>query len=114
MHRLAAVLIFISLAFLALACGEKKNNGSATPTVASDAAQPENSESQSQSKVRAMQLIDETRGWVLTGKRLSFTADGGASWTNATPPGITIDDIRSVFFVDASRGWVAAFDTDRG
>jgi len=60
-----------------------------------------------------MQLVDETRGWALTNERLSWTADGGESWTQITPPGISSEDILSVFFLDGSRGWVAALRVTR-
>ena len=47
-------------------------------------------------------------GYALTGSELALTGDAGSSWRNATPPGLTASDIRSVRFLDSTNGFVIA------
>jgi photosystem II stability/assembly factor-like uncharacterized protein len=56
-------------------------------------------------------LSDPTHGWAVTGARLLVTADAGATWRDATPPGgfatADADRLLGVAFADAMHGWVA-------
>lgn len=56
-------------------------------------------------------LNDPTHGWAVTGGRLLVTADAGATWRDATPPGgfatADADRLLGVAFADARHGWVA-------
>ncbi len=55
--------------------------------------------------LRAVFFVDESRGWAVGGRgALLSTADGGATWTHASPP--TEDNLRDAFFVDARTGWL--------
>ncbi|MGI9006539.1 MAG: WD40/YVTN/BNR-like repeat-containing protein [Streptosporangiaceae bacterium] len=54
------------------------------------------------------QLVARRTGWVLTDHALDKTADGGATWTGVTPPGVQPVRVRGVFFLDPRDGWVVA------
>lgn len=55
--------------------------------------------------LRAVQFIDQDKGWAVggTGVLLS-TSDGGATWTAMRKP--TDDALRDVFFTDENNGWL--------
>lgn len=61
--------------------------------------------------LRDAQLMTPTIGWALTGSRLAWTEDGGASWRTITPAALDVSQVLDVFFVDALNGWVAARGT---
>jgi hypothetical protein len=56
-------------------------------------------------EVRAAQLLTPVAGWALTTRDLRWTADGGGTWTTITPPGVRVDRLRSVSFLDLLHGW---------
>jgi len=61
--------------------------------------------------VEAGGMLDALHGWAVTNGRLWVTADGGATWRDATPPGrfasASADNLLGVDFADAKHGWVA-------
>jgi len=57
-----------------------------------------------------MHLLTPGRGWVLT-DRLLVTPDGGAHWSDITPPGVATEHIWSVFFRDPTHGFAAVRNT---
>lgn len=58
-----------------------------------------------------IEMRDEVYGWALTEKNIVRTNDGGATWYNVTPPGLT-EAGYSVFpdFLDVSHAWLQAVD----
>lgn len=56
-------------------------------------------------------MLDEVYGWGVTETEVVSTNDGGVTWYNVTPPGLT-DVGYSVFtdFLDASHAWVQIVD----
>jgi len=56
-------------------------------------------------------MVDALHGWAVTDGRLWVTADGGATWRDATPPGgfatASADYLLGIAFADAKHGWVA-------
>lgn len=59
------------------------------------------------SQIRDMDLVSAQVGWVLMGKRLLLTSDGGDSWEEVRPDlGEAV--ILDAAFIDADTGWVAA------
>lgn len=58
-----------------------------------------------------IRMFTETEGWGLTEGAVVRTADGGLTWYNLTPPGLTEVGYRvSAFFLDASHAWILAPD----
>lgn len=57
-------------------------------------------------KVEAMHLITGNTGWVTGRANLMLTKDAGQHWTDITPK--TVGNIQSVFFLDATEGWVVS------
>jgi photosystem II stability/assembly factor-like uncharacterized protein len=58
-----------------------------------------------------IEMMDEVYGWGVTETEVVSTNDGGVTWYNVTPPGLT-DVGYSVFtdFLDASHAWVQIVD----
>lgn len=58
-----------------------------------------------------IEMMDEVYGWGVTETELVSTNDGGVTWYNVTPPGLT-DVGYSVFtnFLDATHAWVQIVD----
>ena len=58
-------------------------------------------------QIKSMKLLTADVGWAATDKKLFWTTDNGAHWKNITP---TLNHkhqtVSSVFFLDASKGWV--------
>ena len=59
-------------------------------------------------KVQAMHLVTQNTGWVAGRKNLMLTQDAGQHWTDITPPAKTVGNIKSVFFLNTTEGWVAS------
>jgi len=52
-------------------------------------------------------MLDAHNGWGVTDTSLLRTVDGGVTWVNITPPGVTsLGYSSSVYFFDPSNGWV--------
>ncbi len=58
-----------------------------------------------------IEMLDEVYGWGVTETEIVSTNDGGVTWYNVTPPGLT-DVGYSVFtdFLDTSHAWVQTVD----
>jgi len=95
--RAAPVFIFPMVMFLAIACGGEGGTAVEDPA-----------KQQVGLSIDTMQLVTKAHGWALTSGGLKSSADGGATWTDITPPGISAATIKGVFFWDAEHGWVVA------
>ncbi len=94
---LRLTVIFVATLLLAASCAEKPAR-----TSKANAAAPA-------SFVREDQLLNSSTGWVLSDSALAITSDGGATWSNMTPPGVDPSSIQGVFFLDAQHAWLAAY-----
>ena len=111
---LAALWMAILMAGTSLAgCGQSLRTGAdagARASVAASAA-PEPTSTQRPAtavdlpEVRAAQLLTPAAGWALTTRELRWTANSGVTWTTITPPGVRVDRLRSVAFLDLLHGW---------
>ena len=52
------------------------------------------------------QLLSPSVGWVLRGKQLLWTVDGGSTWRDISPEISGQNDILGVYFIDQERGWL--------
>lgn len=59
----------------------------------------------------SIHFLDESHGWGMTSQYVLRTEDGGATWYNVTPPGMT-DFVYAAesYFFDTTHGWVAIPD----
>jgi photosystem II stability/assembly factor-like uncharacterized protein len=62
--------------------------------------------------VREFQFLDNRYGLAVGGRMILQTKDGGDAWQNITPNDERISDLRGVYFVDASNGWVVGRGKD--
>jgi photosystem II stability/assembly factor-like uncharacterized protein len=53
----------------------------------------------------SLDMLDEQNGWATGATYLLRTTDGGATWLNATPPGITSVGYLTSFIMDAATAW---------
>jgi len=60
----------------------------------------------SSAQITSMKLLTPQVGWAANGQSLFWTADGGTHWKDITPQTTVKEVISSVFFLDASTGWV--------
>ncbi len=58
------------------------------------------------SAVQGFHLVSSDEGWLLLNQQLYWTTTGGQTWKVITPPNLWPSIIRSVFFLDARRGWI--------
>src|SRR5271157_2851376 len=59
-----------------------------------------------------LRMIDATNGWAITDTGVVRTNDGGATWHDVTPSGVTKLGFGIPFyFLDANHGWVVATDS---
>jgi photosystem II stability/assembly factor-like uncharacterized protein len=58
-------------------------------------------------RIESIKLLTADTGWAATNKKLFWTTDGGAQWKDITPKlNHKEQHVSSVFFLDASTGWV--------
>jgi photosystem II stability/assembly factor-like uncharacterized protein len=58
-------------------------------------------------QLMGIQFFDEKHGWGVTSQYVLRTEDGGTTWYNVTPPGITDFGYSPThYFLDRSHGWV--------
>ena len=56
-------------------------------------------------------MIDVMNGWAITDTGVVRTNDGGATWHDVTPSGVTKLGFGSTFyFLDSNHGWVVSGD----
>lgn len=58
------------------------------------------------SAIRSVRMADSTTGWAQTADRLLRTTDGGAHWTDVSPPGTVQSGRLTVASAGASNAWV--------
>jgi hypothetical protein len=59
-------------------------------------------------------MVSGSEGWAQTGRGLYWTADGGQSWRNITPPLEHPARLGSVHFADPDHGWAEAEEGREG
>ena len=62
---------------------------------------------QAAGQIRSMKLLTADTGWAATDHKLFWTTDNGSHWKDITPKlNHKRQMVSSVFFLDASRGWI--------
>jgi hypothetical protein len=60
------------------------------------------------------EMVAGEEGWALTSQDLSWTSDGGRTWTPVGPPKVAVGDIESVYFANSLEGTVLATGAPSG
>ena len=64
-------------------------------------------------QIDSLHMLDAMNGWAITDTNLLRTPDGGTTWYNATPTGLTsLGYSASAYYLDASTAWVAMMGSD--
>ena len=64
-------------------------------------------------QIVSFRMLDADNGWALSDANVLRTTDGGTTWYNATPSGLTsVGFGASAFYLDASTAWVALPGSD--
>ena len=61
--------------------------------------------------IQFLDMLGVNNGWAMTDTAVVRTTDGGSTWYNATPAGLSSAPTSS-FFLNASTGWVAVMGAD--
>ncbi|HEY5158952.1 MAG TPA: YCF48-related protein, partial [Anaerolineales bacterium] len=63
-------------------------------------------------QISDLQMLDASNGWAIGNGTIMRTDDGGTTWYDASPSGISSLDVTAGrFFLDASNGWVTISGT---
>jgi photosystem II stability/assembly factor-like uncharacterized protein len=64
-------------------------------------------------QIVSFQMLDADNGWALTDTNLLRTVDGGSTWYDTTPPGVsTLGYAAAPFYLDDLDAWVALQGSD--
>ncbi len=97
-QRLALTIIALLTAFLG-ACGTSQTTGNIgiSPSAAQNSVLP----------IRAIRMLDRSKGWALTDQNILFTSNGGQDWKDVTPSGSAYGKYARADFLDDKYAWVA-------
>jgi hypothetical protein len=62
-------------------------------------------------RVKDLGLLSAERGWLLVGRQLYLTQDGGKNWEQITPDLAAREQVLGVFFLDENYAWLVTRDT---
>ncbi|MFU8771570.1 MAG: glycoside hydrolase domain-containing protein, partial [Anaerolineales bacterium] len=62
-------------------------------------------------RVTDLGMLSVERGWLLVGRQLYLTQDGGKSWKQITPYLVAGEQMLGVFFLDENTAWLVTRDT---
>ena len=109
------IITLVVLALILSACSKPATPTSipSTATVTVTAAPPTLSAPVvSAPAFTAIHMLDTTNGWAITDTGAIRTNDGGATWHDVTPSGVTKLGFGIPFyFLDSNHGWVVAADS---
>ncbi len=97
-QRLALTIIALLTAFLG-ACGTSQTTGNIgiSPSAAQNSAPP----------IRAIRMLDRSKGWALTDQNILFTSNSGQDWKDVTPSGSAYGKYARADFLDDKYAWIA-------
>jgi photosystem II stability/assembly factor-like uncharacterized protein len=106
------IITLVVLALILSACSHATSTPTPTATVKVTAAPPTLSAPVvSAPAFTAIHMIDATNGWAITDTGVVRTNDGGATWHDVTPSGVTKLGFGTTFyFLDSNHGWVVSGD----
>ena len=109
-RRLSSLVGMLLLALLTCmlgACGPSQSTGTVGSTPVLNGTTPSPQLQNSMSPIKALRMLDHSKGWALTDLNILFTSDGGQHWKDVTPPGSTGSIDRGTFMND-KYAWVVS------
>src|SRR2546421_281592 len=89
---LAGMLLLALLTCMLGACDTSQNAASELPNL----------------PIKAIRMLDHSKGWALTDLYILFTSDGGQNWKNVTPSGSAYNKYAFGDFMDDKYAWVVS------
>lgn len=111
------ILAFLSLVFLLTACGRAEQIPvpvTQGPTLAPETPAPVviNAPIVSAPGLVTLRMIDERNGWGITDTQVVRTDDGGVTWYDVSPSGVSpLGYAATIDFLDSTQGWVLIADS---
>jgi photosystem II stability/assembly factor-like uncharacterized protein len=62
--------------------------------------------------LQTFKMIDARNGWAFSETNILRSVDGGTTWFNVTPDGLSVVGYPATFFMDANHAWVIIPDQD--
>lgn len=104
---LAGVLLLVLLTCLLGACSTSQNTGTGGSTsVNGNTANPSPQLKNPTSPIKAIRMLDHSKGWALTDQNVLFTVDGGQQWKDVTPG--SVGKIDEGTFMNENTAWVVS------
>ena len=66
----------------------------------------------SQAHLDQFDMLTDSSGWVLIGRKLFWTSDAGHTWTQISPSLPEYASVEAVQFIDSDRGWLLSTTPD--
>lgn len=88
----AGMLLLVLLTCMLGACDTSQNAASELPNL----------------PIKAIRMLDHSKGWALTDLYILFTSDGGQNWKNVTPSGSAYNKYAFGDFMDDKYAWVVS------
>jgi photosystem II stability/assembly factor-like uncharacterized protein len=85
LSSLAGTLLLALLTCMLGACNPSQNTGTTDHTPVPNGATPSPQLQNLASPLKALRLLDHSKGWALTDRNILFTTDGGQQWNDVTP-----------------------------
>ncbi|HUH99326.1 MAG TPA: hypothetical protein VLZ89_18345 [Anaerolineales bacterium] len=105
------ILAFVGLALIFSACSHPATSTPTPPPTVTAAPPTLGAPLAAAPAFTAFRMIDASNGWAITDTGVVRTNDGGASWHDVSPAGVSkLGFGTPFFFLDSNHGWVVAGD----
>ena len=110
-HKMSSLVGILLLALLICtlgACGASQNTGTGGNPTATQRATPTPTLYNPTSPIKAIRMLDHSKGWALTDQNILLTTDGGQVWKDVTPSGSAYGKYAYGDFTNAKYAWVVS------
>lgn len=112
-YKMSSVVGMLLLALLTCmlgACGTSQNTRTGGSPTATHAATPTPTPTlrNPTSPIKALRMLDHSKGWALTDQNILFTSDGGQVWKDVTPSGSVYGKYAYGDFMNDRYAWVVS------
>src|SRR5438045_4134803 len=107
---LVGILLLALLISMLGACGTSQNTATGGSPTATHSATPTPTPilHNPTSPIKALRMLDHSKGWALTDQNILFTTDGGQVWKDVTPSGSAYSKFALGDFMNDRYAWVVS------